>query len=54
MPRVCPICRQPDGRHWTVPHVHMPREEQARRVWLSEEVATAWLQRVLSEFTFEQ
>jgi hypothetical protein len=46
----CPICWQPGGRHWTVPHVFMPREEQARRLrWFSEEEAEAWLRRRLDE-----
>jgi hypothetical protein len=51
MPRACPICLQPDGRHWTVPHVHMPRVEQERRLrWFSDDEALAWLQRRLEEF----
>jgi hypothetical protein len=48
--RVCPICWQPDGRHWTTPHVHMPKAEQERiRHWFSQEEAQAWLQRRLQE-----
>jgi hypothetical protein len=40
----CPICRRSDGTHWTIPHVWMPREEQARRMrWFSEDEAAAWL-----------
>jgi hypothetical protein len=47
---VCPICWQPGGRHWTVPHVRMPRAEQERRLrWFSEEEAEAWLRRWLNE-----
>ena len=30
--RLCPICAQPDGRHWSVPHVWMPQAEQERRL----------------------
>jgi hypothetical protein len=30
--RLCPICAQPNGKHWTVPHVLMPRIEQERRL----------------------
>jgi hypothetical protein len=41
--RLCPICARPAGRHWTIPHNAMPKEEQARRLrWFSEEEAEAW------------
>jgi hypothetical protein len=49
MPDECPICRQSDGRHWTVPHVWMPRAEQERILhWFSEDEAQACLNRRLS------
>jgi hypothetical protein len=48
---MCPICWQPTGRHWTIPHVWMPSAEQhARRRWFSEEEAEAWRRRRLAEF----
>jgi hypothetical protein len=51
---LCVICWQPDGRHWTVPHVHMPRTEQGRiRRWFSEEEAEVWLRRRLLEMERE-
>jgi hypothetical protein len=46
--RECPICRQPDGRHWTVPHAWMPRADQERRLrWFTAEESEAWLRRHL-------
>jgi hypothetical protein len=45
----CPICQQEGGYHATVFHFYMPAEEQARRVWFSEEEAIAWLRRRLQE-----
>ena len=47
---LCPICWQPSGRHWTVPHVYLPKAEQARRLrWFSEDEAEGWLRRRLDE-----
>jgi hypothetical protein len=44
----CPVCTQPEGRHWTIPHVWMPKAEQERRI--READAIEWLKRRLAEF----
>ena len=50
----CPICWR-IRTHWTIPHVWMPPEEQARRLrWFSEDEAVAWLRRRLQELTTDE
>jgi hypothetical protein len=43
------VCLQENGRHWTIVHLWLPAEEQARRRWFSEDEAIAWLKRRLKD-----